>query len=83
MGTTEGFHTSAINFSQEINKVAVALVSCGMEMPKPNQIKAYLELTTADAYNDVREFEDALFEKMVKKVTARLQNRKEFSVDSE
>lgn len=56
------------HMEKEINKVAVAVVTCGMEMPKPNQIKAYLELDSADAYRDVKEYEREIFEKMVEKL---------------
>ena len=52
--------------------MAVAILSCGMDMPKPNQIKAYLELNTADAYKDVRRYEEELFENMIAKVSLKI-----------
>lgn len=49
-------------------KGAIAVLTCGMEIPKPNQIKAYLEVGSADIYKEVKEYENEIYENMVKKV---------------
>lgn len=48
--------------------MAIAIVTCGMEMPKPNQIKAYLQLGSADSYKDAKEYENEVYDFMIKKV---------------
>lgn len=49
-------------------KAAIAVVHGGMEIPKPNQIKAYLELASVDVYKEAKEYEVEIYERMVKKV---------------
>lgn len=41
-----------------------------MEMPKPNQVKAYLELASVESYNETKEYEKEVYESMIKKVSA-------------
>ncbi len=48
--------------------MAVAVVTCGMEMQKPSQIKAHLELDSVDAYKEVQLYEKEIYKKMVKQV---------------
>lgn len=33
-------------------------------MPKPNQVKAYLELGSVDSYKDAKEYEHEIYESM-------------------
>lgn len=44
------------------------MVACGLEMPKPNQVKAYLEMASVESFKEVKEYEQEIYEVMVKKV---------------
>ncbi|KAK7598364.1 hypothetical protein V9T40_006599 [Parthenolecanium corni] len=56
------------HMDKELLKAAIAVVSCGMEMPKPNQMKAYLELASVESYNETKEYEKEVYESMIKKL---------------
>lgn len=38
-------------------------------MPKPNQIKAYLEMASVDSFKEVNEYEQQIYNVMVDKVS--------------
>ncbi|XP_065219644.1 T-complex protein 1 subunit epsilon-like [Planococcus citri] len=56
------------HMEKELTKAAIAIVGCGLEMPKPNQVKAYLEMASIDTFKEVKEYEQEIYNLMVNKL---------------
>ncbi|XP_065216712.1 T-complex protein 1 subunit epsilon-like [Planococcus citri] len=56
------------HMEKELTKAAIAVVACGLEMPKPNQVKAYLEMASVDTFKEVKEYEQEIYDLMVNKL---------------